>query len=125
MGGLWLGGWGGGQAPRGGVEVVAAPVQACRPSPGRWGEPLEPAVLLHSQELLNQGPGEASALWSQEGCARAWGLLSLAAPLGAVCGLLPPESREVQTEQDTGPMVHRRGAHAPHKHPELPLFYIS
>lgn len=37
VGRLWLGGWGGGQAPRASWEVVTAPVQACRPSLGRWG----------------------------------------------------------------------------------------
>nr|XP_014336889.1 PREDICTED: sulfhydryl oxidase 2 [Bos mutus] len=65
-----------GAGPR---KVVFTPAQACRPSPGRQGEPLEPAVLLRGRGLLNQSPGEASALWSQEGRARAWGLLCLAA----------------------------------------------
>ncbi|XP_040081672.1 sulfhydryl oxidase 2 [Oryx dammah] len=64
MGRLWLGGWGGGRAPGGSLEVVIAPVQACRPSLGRRGEPLEPAPVR------------------------------LVAPLGAVCGLLSLESGE-------------------------------
>ena len=70
MGRLWLGGRGGGQAPRGSLEVVIAPVQACRLSLGWWGELLEPAVLLRGWGLLNQGPGEASAPLESGGLCR-------------------------------------------------------
>lgn len=100
------GGLGWGLGPGGSWEVLITPVQACRLSLGWQGEPWSLRCSFVVTGLSNQARVKPVPPLESGGPRPGLGPVSLqparlAAPLGAVRGLLPPESGEVQVENRT------------------------